>query len=334
MGADANAGSSKDAPLVFLSHASKDNERFVVGLDQALRARGIRVWFDKREIRLGDNLVDRIFDQGIGRAGYVILVLSNNTDESAFVQKELTTTVVSRITSRIKAVFPILLDGIEPPVAIRDTAYLSADISSIEMAADKIRDAIFGVEPAPVAAQPAYAGLPVHRLGDLTPDDERVLAVIADLHVDAPRWHPSVGTEELLERTRALDLSDAVVLESLEVLEHNGFLEQQWELGNAAPYAVNPSSFALAIFLPSYRPREYRRARRAIVADAVNGQHSLDVILEARGIGEPLAIAILDELQGAGQLAYSMYSEGTFITPTPMLRRFLRKLEDEDVAGE
>jgi hypothetical protein len=246
------------------------------------------------------------------------------------VQKELTTAIVSRIANQVKAVMPVLLDGIEPPVALRDTAHIRADEVSVEAAADAIRDAIFRREPAPVAPQPAYAGIPVHRLPGLAADDERVLGVAADLHLAAARWHPAVGTEDIIARTHALGMSDELVLESLEVLEHNGYLERKWELGNQSPYAIELSQFALTMFLRTARPREYRHARRAIVADIVNGQHHFNVISSARAISEPLGIAILEELERSALLDYKMYSEGTFITPTAMLKRFLQDLERED----
>ena len=75
-------------PLAFISHASPDKERYVRALDEALRARGIRVWLDERDILPGDNIVDRIFDQGLGQSDIVVVVLSENTRNRPWVHEE------------------------------------------------------------------------------------------------------------------------------------------------------------------------------------------------------------------------------------------------------
>ena len=59
-------------PLAFLCHGSNDNERFVFAFDAALRRRGIRTWFDQREVCLGDYLIDRIFDKSLDPSDYVV----------------------------------------------------------------------------------------------------------------------------------------------------------------------------------------------------------------------------------------------------------------------
>jgi hypothetical protein len=64
------------APKVFVSHASEDKDRFVLGFATELRARGVDVWLDKWEMLPGDSLVDKIFEEGIKGASAVIVVLS------------------------------------------------------------------------------------------------------------------------------------------------------------------------------------------------------------------------------------------------------------------
>ena len=60
---------------VFISHASEDKARFVRPLAEALRERGISVWYDEWELRVGDSLVDRIND-GLGHSQFGVVVLS------------------------------------------------------------------------------------------------------------------------------------------------------------------------------------------------------------------------------------------------------------------
>jgi TIR domain len=60
---------------VFVSHASEDKDAVVRPLVSALRERGLRVWYDEFELRLGDSLRRRI-DQGIARSAFGVVVLS------------------------------------------------------------------------------------------------------------------------------------------------------------------------------------------------------------------------------------------------------------------
>jgi hypothetical protein len=54
---------------VFICHASEDKERFVLDFAKKLRANGVDAWIDKWEIELGDNLVDKVFEEGIQMEG-------------------------------------------------------------------------------------------------------------------------------------------------------------------------------------------------------------------------------------------------------------------------
>jgi hypothetical protein len=60
---------------VFISHASEDKNAVVSPLTDALKARGLSVWFDKFELRIGDSLRRKI-DAGISRSRFGIVVLS------------------------------------------------------------------------------------------------------------------------------------------------------------------------------------------------------------------------------------------------------------------
>ncbi len=60
---------------VFISHASEDKPTVVSPLADALKARGLSVWFDKFELRIGDSLRRKI-DAGISRSRFGIVVLS------------------------------------------------------------------------------------------------------------------------------------------------------------------------------------------------------------------------------------------------------------------
>lgn len=61
---------------VFVSHASEDKDVVARPLSEFLQERGLRVWYDEFELRIGDNLVAKL-NAGINASRFGILVLSN-----------------------------------------------------------------------------------------------------------------------------------------------------------------------------------------------------------------------------------------------------------------
>lgn len=66
-------------PKVFVSHASEDKSRFVVDFARSLRENGVDAWLDQWEMKPGDSLVDKIFEEGLKDARAVIVVLSKSS---------------------------------------------------------------------------------------------------------------------------------------------------------------------------------------------------------------------------------------------------------------
>lgn len=60
---------------VFISHAREDKESVALPLARALTARGLRVWLDRRELRLGDSLREKV-DEGLAESRFGVVVLS------------------------------------------------------------------------------------------------------------------------------------------------------------------------------------------------------------------------------------------------------------------
>ncbi len=59
----------------FVCHASEDKLRFVEPLLRELDGRVVKFWYDRVEIKLGDNIAARIND-GLARARFGVVVLS------------------------------------------------------------------------------------------------------------------------------------------------------------------------------------------------------------------------------------------------------------------
>ena len=106
-------------PKVFVSHASEDKERFVINFAKKLREKGVDAWVDKWEMKLGDSLVDKIFEEGIKSCDTFIIILSKFSVTKPWVREELDSAIVKRIEEKTRLI-PIVIDeGIDIPQCIK-----------------------------------------------------------------------------------------------------------------------------------------------------------------------------------------------------------------------
>jgi hypothetical protein len=73
---------------VFISHASEDKEAVAEPLAEELRNRGLKVWLDKTELRIGDSLRRKI-DFGLAHSTFGVVVLSKSFFAKGWAQYEL-----------------------------------------------------------------------------------------------------------------------------------------------------------------------------------------------------------------------------------------------------
>ncbi len=90
---------------VFLSHASEDKDDVARPLALLLQERGLRVWFDEFELRIGDNLTAKLM-AGINESRSGILVLSNDFFGKNWTEHELNTLENLAVTQN-HVLFPI-----------------------------------------------------------------------------------------------------------------------------------------------------------------------------------------------------------------------------------
>jgi len=105
----------------FLSHNSNDKP-FVRELARDLKRAGIRIWMDEAEIRIGDSIVDKI-GKGIDEADYVIVVLSPNSVDSPWVQRELQVATHQEIAGRTIKVLPVFYKDCNVPTYLEDKSF-------------------------------------------------------------------------------------------------------------------------------------------------------------------------------------------------------------------
>jgi hypothetical protein len=90
---------------VFISHASEDKAEVVEPLVKLLLAEGLKVWYDKHALKLGDSLSRKI-DEGLSKSSFGVVVLSPRFFDKNWPQRELDG-LTSRESVGHKVILPI-----------------------------------------------------------------------------------------------------------------------------------------------------------------------------------------------------------------------------------
>jgi hypothetical protein len=129
---------------VFISHATEDKELVAAPLADALRRRGLKVWYDDFELRLGDSLRRRI-DDGLTRSRFGVVILSPAFFKKGWPQREMDGLVTREIAGDRQIILPIWHNVSQSDVLafsapLADKLARNTATSSIEAIAQEIAD--------------------------------------------------------------------------------------------------------------------------------------------------------------------------------------------------
>lgn len=93
---------------VFISHASEDKEAVVRPLAIALINKGVKVWYDEFELKIGDSLRRKI-DQGLSKSRFGIVVISRSFIKKGWTNYELDGLITKSISGQ-QTLLPIWHD--------------------------------------------------------------------------------------------------------------------------------------------------------------------------------------------------------------------------------
>ena len=93
----------------FISYSSKDDE-FLKRLYADLQSVGVRTWYAAEDLKIGDRFRDRI-DEAVRLHDKLLLVLSENSVSSQWVEKEVETALEKEREQGKIVLFPVRLDG-------------------------------------------------------------------------------------------------------------------------------------------------------------------------------------------------------------------------------
>jgi hypothetical protein len=91
---------------VFISHASEDKDAVVRPLAEAMRALGLKVWYDEFELRIGDSLTRKV-DRGLADSRFGVVVLSPSFFGKNWPRYELDGLVTRELASGQQVILPI-----------------------------------------------------------------------------------------------------------------------------------------------------------------------------------------------------------------------------------
>jgi hypothetical protein len=106
---------------LFLSYASKD-KAFAKKLAGDLTGLGVKVWIDLWEMKVGDS-INRKIQSGISESSWLGIILSPNSVNSPWVEKELSAALTKELEEKEVFVLPILYADCKIPLFLRDKVY-------------------------------------------------------------------------------------------------------------------------------------------------------------------------------------------------------------------
>jgi hypothetical protein len=192
----ANRSETSPKFSVFVSYSKQDQER-AQAIAESLEERGVTCWIAPRDVRPGRSYGDEIIS-GIERSLCFLLVLSESSNNSAFVARE-----VERAISKNKPIFTVRVDDVTPSPAlelfISGTQWIDAFSARLDSHIDKLASLLEAEEAARVPSSPRKrqaraslrrpAGL---RLGCLPPGAS----------LSARRWPPPSSLSHGSEATK------------------------------------------------------------------------------------------------------------------------------------
>ncbi len=107
---------------IFLSHSSKD-AKIAEQIAKGLKALGYPVWYADWAIAPGQSIVEKI-NEALARNDTLIVLLSENSVKSKWVERELNTALMSQLSGQDVAVIPILIEDCEIPETLRAVRYI------------------------------------------------------------------------------------------------------------------------------------------------------------------------------------------------------------------
>lgn len=146
------------------SHADKEIAKKIAN---ELMGSGIDVWLDEWEIQAGDPILQKIFREGLPKAEVFLILISNSSTKSKWVQEELDQATLKRIEGSMK-IIPLVAENCRIPEQLQVLKWV--DLSkNFDGGIFEVVKSIFEVsEKPPIGSVPDYISEPNKVVGGLS----------------------------------------------------------------------------------------------------------------------------------------------------------------------
>lgn len=300
-------------PIVFISHSSKDKDRFVRGFAEKLISRGINPWYDDWELEFGDSLID-IFDKGISKCDVFLSVISKNSIDSRWVKEEFDAGFVKKIDGETKFI-PIIIaeDNVKLPFTVHHIKQcVIDDINNYDVKLDELVNDMLGISKKP----------PLGTLQYLEDGDMVVFRKLGDFCLDNGFDYifDSFKVSEICEK------SDEELVEYIESLEDADYLKDEREQVGGAFTSKSFTSHGFYYYFTSFVENYNDIYKNLIDVIYRLNLFSFDEIIEGMGINKNIVLGLISYFKDEGYVDVYRY-EITQIT-TKGKRYFKKFISD------
>jgi hypothetical protein len=102
---------------VFISHATEDKD-LAGPLAMALRAKGLKVWFDAHQMLMGDDIASAV-EKGLARSQYGVVILSKVSLDKPWVRQEIQALLTREIETGGKVFLPVWRRGVSRKLLLK-----------------------------------------------------------------------------------------------------------------------------------------------------------------------------------------------------------------------
>lgn len=309
----------------FISYDSRDKERFVKEFAEKLINKGIDVWYDDWELKLGDSLM-KIFED-MPYCDVFISIISKYSINSKWVKEECDSAFIKKIENNMKFIPVILMDD---DFKIPD--YLGhlvqsriKDINNYESEFDQIVSDIWGIsKKPPLGNKPKYAS--ITPISGFTQLDSIIIRKLGEsLHSKVNMF----SFDEVTELTGD-EFSKEDLFESLQVLEENFIIKCRYVINSKLPYTLKLTPYGVIFYCKQYED-EFENYMKDVISSLLNeNAHSNEEIYEKTECPKFIINALLDQFIMNGYLKGTTTTAGSIIIyqVTGNGRRQLKNLLD------
>ena len=133
---------------VFMSYSHKDSE-IARQIASALSGKGLRVFYDESEIRIGD-LIAKRKGEALEHSKYFLLLLSPDYVSSQWTNFELGVALTRELVGRKRRILPVIVREVDPralPARLSNISAIKVGDYGIDEIASRLSDVIRQSEP-------------------------------------------------------------------------------------------------------------------------------------------------------------------------------------------